>query len=153
VTRQLVPESNVPGFDLEQLSSLRLLGRRGPARHHHVENRGVDAVRNDRDQLYKTTLGVVQPGSTTEDRVRDRGRQVICGSRSQQLRHVERVAPRCGVHVVRVVSREGGDCDLRQRRELDEHRVIGTDRAYSAAKRMRRRRIAAAKGENEQRWQ
>ena len=76
IPRQLVPEANVPGVDLEQLPPLRLLGRRGPVRHHRVQQRRGDAVRDDRDQLHEPPRSVVEPRRPPENRVRHRGRQL-----------------------------------------------------------------------------
>ena len=111
----------------------------------------LHAVRHDRDELDQAPRVVVEPRRAPQHRVRDRGRQLGGGPGGQQLGDVERVAAGRGVHLVRVVAGERGDRALRQRRELEEHRVVGPDRAEGGVQRMARRRLAAAEREHEQR--
>ena len=112
-----------------------------------------DAVGHDRDQLHEPARGVVEPSSASEHGVRDRGRQVGGRPGGEQLGDVERVAAGRRVHLVRVVAGERGDRALRQRRELENDRVVGADRADGRVQRMARRRLAASEGQHEQRRQ
>ena len=151
VAGQLVTEMNVRRIDFEQLATFRLLGCRGPIRHHRVQQGRLHATGHDRDELHQAARRVGEPSGATEHRVGDRCRQLGGRARRQQLRDVERVSPRDGIHLVGPVAGQRSDCALRQWGELDHHRVFGTDRSDRRMEPMPRRRLAGPERQDEQR--
>jgi len=151
IARELVPEAHVSRLDGEQLPALRLLGGAGPARYDRVEDRRRHSPGHERDQLDEAPRPIVEPRCASEDRVRNRRRQLRLGARREQLGHVEGVAARRGVDIVGVAARERDDRRLRQRRELDEDGRVVTQRTDGGAEWMRRRDLARAEGEHDER--
>ena len=153
VARQLVTEAHVPWLDLEQLAPLGLGRCRAPVRHHGIEHRGRDAPRHDRDQLDQVAFLLVEPGCTGEDGGGDRRRQAGRGARPDQLGDVERVPAGGRVDLVRSLADERCDRALRERLELEEHRVLGRNRSDGRKEGVAGRHLARAIGEDEQRRQ
>ena len=150
---QLVPEADVAGLDLEQPAALRLLGGRGPVRHHRVEHRDGHAVRDHRHELEQNARGMVEPRGATSHRVRDRLRKALLGRAGEQLGDVERVAARGRVDAVGAVAGQGRDRAVRQRRQLEEHRMVGRDGADRGVEGMPGGNLAVAEGDDEERRQ
>jgi hypothetical protein len=150
VPGELVAEANVPFVQLEQLPALGLLGRRGPAGHHGVEDRGAHAVRHHRHELHQAPRVLVQPRDAGQDRVRDGWRGLGGVARREQLGHVERVAAGRRVDLVRVLTRERGDGVAGQGKQLDQGRVLRPDRAERRVERMTGRGLARAVRRHEQ---
>ena len=96
---------------------------------------------------------LVEPGCTGEDGGGDRRRQAGRGARADQLGDVERVPAGGRVHLVRPLADQRCDRALRERLELEEHRVLGRDRSDGREEGVAGRHLAGPIGEDEQRRQ
>ena len=153
VPGQLVPEADVRG---STSSSRRRSGSSAAAAQSGITASSKEVATRfgtTESQLHEAPGVVVEPRGASQHGLRDRGRQLCGGSGGEQLGDVEGVPPGRGVDLVGVVAGERGDRALRQGRELEEHRVLGPDRADRGEQRMARRHLAAPEGEHEQRRQ
>ena len=151
VARELVAEADVRVVHLEQLPAFGLLGRHGPVRHDDVEDGGSNAAGHDRNELDQVAIRALQARCPAENGVRDGPRDPLRRRGADELVDVERVAAGRGEDLGRPVAGQRGDRALRQRPELEHDGVVGPDRADGGVKRVARRNLAGAEGQDEQR--